>query len=52
MEIASVRAENARIYDLMKWIVKLMALVSLNLVGTAVGNVFRRDSKEGLPSKS
>jgi hypothetical protein len=42
-EIEVLQAENGRVYDLMKWIVGLMALVSLSLVGTAVGNVFRRE---------
>jgi hypothetical protein len=43
-DLTSVRAENARVYDLMKWLVGLMALVSLSLLGTAVANVFKRES--------
>lgn len=42
-DVDGLKAENARVYDLMKWLIGLMALVSLSLVGTAVGNVFRRE---------
>ena len=43
-DMESMRAENARVYDLMKWLVGLMALVSLSLIGTAAGNVFKREA--------
>lgn len=52
-DFESVRAENARVYDLMKWLVGLMGLVSLSLIGTAVGNVFKRDApREGAAGKA
>jgi hypothetical protein len=43
-DLNALRAENARVYDFMKWLVGLMALVSLGLVGTAVSNVFKREA--------
>jgi hypothetical protein len=46
-EVESLRGDNARIYDLMKWLVGLMGLVSLSLIGTAVGNLFKRELREG-----
>jgi chromosome segregation ATPase len=42
-DLNAAKAENARVYDLMKWLVGLMALVSLSLVGTAVSSVFKRE---------
>ena len=42
-DLNAAKSENARVYDLMKWLVGLMALVSLSLVGTAVSNVFKRE---------
>ena len=42
-DINAVRAENAKAYDLMKWLLGLMALVSLSLVGTAISTVFKRE---------
>jgi len=46
-ELNGVKAENERVYDLMKWLVGLMALVSLSLVGAAVSNVFKREQSSG-----
>jgi signal transduction histidine kinase len=43
-ELDAIRAENGRVYDLMKWLVGFLALVSLSLIGTAVGNVFKREA--------
>ena len=43
-DIDAVKSENAHVYDLMKWLVGLMALVSLSLVGTAVSSVFKRET--------
>lgn len=43
-DVEGLRVENARTYDLMKWLIGLMALVSLSLVGTAVGHVFKRET--------
>ena len=51
-DLNSLRAENARVYDLMKWLVGLMALVSLSLIGAAVGNVFRREPAKEAPPAS
>ncbi|MGA3118832.1 MAG: hypothetical protein ABSF90_30970 [Syntrophobacteraceae bacterium] len=45
-DINALRGENTHVYDLMKWLIGLMALVSLSLIGAAVGNIFR-----GAPSK-
>jgi hypothetical protein len=42
-DLNGVKAENERVYDLMKWLVGLMALVSLSLVGAAISNVFKRE---------
>ncbi len=42
-DVEALRAENTRVYDLMKWIVGLMGLVSLSLIGTAAGNIFKRE---------
>ncbi len=44
-DVQTLQADNARLYDLMKWLVGLMGIVSLSLIGTAVGNVFKRESK-------
>ena len=52
-ELNALKTENARVYDLMKWLIGLMALVSLSLVGTAIGNVFKREparNEEAKPS--
>lgn len=43
-DINALRAENVRVYDLMKWVVGLMALVSLSLVGAAISNLFKREA--------
>jgi len=54
-EIQAAQSDNARVYDLMKWLVGLMALVSLSLIGTAAGSVFKREPKDastGLESTS
>jgi len=45
-DVETLKAENSRVYDLMRWLIGLMALVSLGLIGTAVGNVFKREPKE------
>jgi hypothetical protein len=46
--LASAKADSDRVYDLMKWVLGLMGIVSLSLVGTAVGSVFKKEpSKEG-----
>ena len=46
-DLNGVKAENERVYDLMKWLVGLMALVSLSLVGAAISNVFKREQPAG-----
>lgn len=46
-DVSALKAENSRVYDLMRWLIGLMALVSLGLIGTAVGNTFKRESRPG-----
>jgi hypothetical protein len=49
----AVRLENARAYDLMKWVVGMTGAVSFGLIGLAVGNLFKRESRpEGSRSSS
>lgn len=50
-DIESMRAENARSYDLMKWLIGLMALVSLSLIGTAAGHIFKREPPREPPKE-
>jgi hypothetical protein len=45
-DLETVRAESSRLYDLMKLLIGLMGLISFGLLGTAVGNVFKREPKE------
>ena len=49
--LASAKSDSDRIYDLMKWVLGLMGAVSLSLVGTAVGSVFKKDAPKSPPSK-
>ena len=49
--LASLKSENDRVYDLMKWVLGLMGLVSLSLIGTAVGNVFKKEPVKEQPKE-
>ncbi|MGA8809379.1 MAG: hypothetical protein WB973_16030 [Thermoanaerobaculia bacterium] len=42
-DVTAINAENSRAYDLMKWLIGLMAIVSFSLIGTAVSGVFKRE---------
>jgi hypothetical protein len=47
-ELKTVRDENGRVYDLVKWVVGLMGAVSLSLIGIAIGNIFEGAGRDCL----
>jgi hypothetical protein len=45
-DLSAMKAESARFYELMKWLVGLMAVVSLGMVAAAAGNLLKREGTE------
>jgi hypothetical protein len=42
LQLEQLKRENDRMYDLTKWIVGIMSLVSVSLIGVALGNVLKK----------